>query len=109
MIELQSDPKIVRHSEKTRQPESRVRRHSPFAGNDLTNSPLRNTDLLRKSILGNTHRLEKFLNKYFAGMWIRNFSHNGLVVIDDLYLVRTRCSPYETYSKLIVYPDAELT
>ncbi len=67
-ILLESKPELRSCAKELCQTKSCVRRNNATPSTDLNDSRQRNVNRLGESVLANTHRLEKFLQKDFAGV-----------------------------------------
>ena len=107
-LDLGIEPETRRLPEETAQPQGGIQRVGSLAVNDLVHPACRNPQGASERVLRETHRLHIFLQQDFPRSDVVKigFAHDGLMVIDDLNLVRVSVAPDKADAPLVVDADA---
>jgi hypothetical protein len=109
---LEVEPETFGCTEIPGQPKRGIRGDPASPVNDFVNPSRRDTDVVRQSVLRNTHWDEKVLEENLSWMNRCDFasSHSDIsVIVHDFNVIGVAVFPVEAHSPLIVYANAVLT
>ena len=111
-VGLEIEPELLCCAEVTGESEGRIRGNRALAKDNFVDAAWGNADVLGKTILGNAHWLEEFLEQDLT--WV-NGRHLGIahdqipsMIVDNLNLVCVCAFPYKTQPPLIIDAEAVL-